>query len=483
MKNEKKVVWYFLLLFIGLAATTYAQTPEPVGPVPNERQIEWFHREIIAFFHFGINTFGENVNEGDGKASPTLFNPTVLDCNQWMRVLKSAGIPCGILTAKHADGFCNWLSAYTDYSVKNSPWRNYKGDLVREFTDACKKAGIKAGLYLGPHDRHQHLSPTYSTEGYGDYYASQLSELLRNYGTIWETWWDGAGADELTSDLYTRWADTVRTLQPKCVIFGTKNSSAFADVRWVGNESGIAGNPCWSTINLSSIKNEAEHIFELNHGEINGEAYVPAETDVSIRPSWFYHESENSQVKSIETLWDIYCNSVGHNSVLLLNFAPDRRGLITPADSANAAGLKALIDNTFKNNLAEGASVTAIHQRGEGFSPSNLVDTLESTYYSASDHFKTDTLVFALNSEKTFDCLMLQEVIELGHRTTGWSVDFSTDGTNWKLIPEATDLQSIGYKWIVRFKPVAASHVRLRITAGKACPAIHTFGIYKQHHF
>ncbi|OGU34926.1 MAG: alpha-L-fucosidase 1 [Ignavibacteria bacterium GWB2_35_6b] len=473
----KKIILMSSIVCTGFGANTFAQAPTPVGLVPNERQVEWYNREIIAFFHFGINTFEDDVNEGDGKASPAIFNPTELDCNQWIRVLKSAGIPSGILVAKHADGFCNWPSKYTDYSVKNSPWKDGKGDVVKEFMEACKTAGIKAGVYLGPHDRHE---KTYGTPAYADYYANQLSELLRNYGAIWEMWWDGAGADFLTSDFYTRWADTVRTLQPDCVIFGTKNSSAFADCRWVGNESGIAGDPCWSTINLSSIRDESLHINELNHGEVDGTAYVPAESDVSIRPSWFYHSSEDEQVKSVETLCDIYCNSVGHNSVLLLNFGPERRGLINAIDSANAARLKSLIDDTFKTNLASGSVITALHPRGEGYNPSYLVDNRGNTYYASADEFKTDTLIFNLGSEKIFDLLMLQEVIELGHRTTGWSVDYSPDGSNWKPIPEATGKQSIGYKWIVRFKPVTASQIRLSITSGKACTAIHSFGIYKQ---
>jgi len=472
-----------LILFLALllSADLFSQAPPaPYGPVPNARQVEWYHREMIAFFHFGINTYEDYVNEGDGKASTAIFNPTALDVDQWMRVLKASGIPAGILVAKHADGFCNWPSAYTDYSVKNSAWKNGKGDLVREFTDACKKAGITAGLYLGPHDRHQHLSPTYTTAAYGDYYNAQLTELLTNYGPIWETWWDGAGADELTTPLYTRWAKTLRALQPNCVIFGTKNSYRFADCRWVGNESGFAGDPCWSTIDSASIRDEAAHIVALNQGELQGNAYIPAETDVSIRPSWFYHPEEDAKVKTVQELWDIYCRSVGHNSVLLLNLPPDRRGLIHAIDSTNLAGLRDVIDRTFKTNLAQGAKVTARHTRGKTYSPANLLDNNERTYYAAKDGFTTDTVTFALKSPATFDCLMLQEVIQLGHRTTGWSVDYSQDGKNWLPISEAAGKQSIGYKWIVRFAPITAAYVRLRITAGQASPAIHSFGIYKQ---
>jgi len=477
-----------------------APAPVPSGPVPNARQIEWYHREIIAFIHFGMNTFA-GVNEGDGKAPAQLFNPKALDCRQWVKVLKNAGIPCVIFVAKHADGFCNWPSAYTDYSVKNSPWKNGKGDVVKEFTDACKAAVMKAAIYLGPHDRHD---SRYGTPAYGDYYASQLSELLRNYGPIWEIWWDGAGADKLSEAFYTRWADTVRRLQPQCVVFGTKNSYRFADCRWVGNESGISGDPCWSTINPASIRDESDHIPELNQGELNGTVYVPAEVDVSIRPSWFYHPEEDPHVKTVAELWDLYFNSVGRNSVLLLNFPPDQRGLISSIDAQRADSLHRLIYGTFKTNLAAGARITSLHPResqpsresqsprespapremahplGANYTPSNMVDNLESTFYATADPINTDTIVFDLGSPKTFDVLMLQEVIQLGHRTTGWSVDYSNDGNSWTPIPEAAGKQSIGYKWLAKFKPITATQVRLRITAGKASVAIHTFGLYKQ---
>jgi alpha-L-fucosidase len=477
-----KIVLQFKIAFAVMAATATSITvsaqpaPAPVGPVPNARQIEWYHREMIAFFHFGMNTF-TNDNEGDGKADPKMFNPTALNCKQWMSVLKRAGIPCAILVAKHADGFCNWPSAHTDYSVKNSGWKGGRGDVVKEFTDACKTSGIKAAIYLGPHDRHD---SRYGTPAYGDYYANQLSELLRNYGPIWEIWWDGAGADKLTTDLYTRWADTVRRLQPQCVVFGTKNSYPFADCRWVGNESGYAGDPCWSTINPTSIRDEAVHIKELNEGELNGAAYVPAEVDVSVRPSWFYHPEEDTKVKSLATLWEIYLKSVGRNSVLLLNYSPNKEGIIPAIDAQRTDSLRWLINNTFKTNLVKGAAIQTLHGRGQKFKAANLTDNLESTYYASADAFTTDTISFHLTSAKTFDVLMLQEVIQLGHRTTGWSVDYSTDGKNWAAIPEATGKQSIGYKWIVTFKPVTATHVRLRITSGKASAAIHTFGIYKQ---
>jgi len=478
MKKNKFMIT-LVMLTIGVARG-WAQAPKPYGPTPSARQKEWYDREIIAFFHFGINTFEDYVNEGDGKASTAIFNPTFLDCNQWAQTMKSAGISTGILVAKHADGFCNWPSAYTDYSVKNSPWRNGKGDLVKEFTDAFNASGLKSALYLGPHDRHEHLSPLYSIPKYQNYYANQLKELLTNYGPIWETWWDGAGADELTTPVYTEWEKIVRSLQPNCVIFGTKNSYRFADVRWVGNESGLAGDPCWSTIDSISIRDESAHIKDLNEGQVNGNAYIPAETDVSIRPSWFYHPEEDKDVKTPQQLWDIYCNSVGHNSVLLLNFPPDRRGLIHPIDSANVVQLRHIIDETFAKNLLAGASIKAKNGRGGIYKTSNLIDKDPNSYYATKDESLTDEIVFKMKSSDTFDCLMIQEVIELGHRITEWTVEYASDGKNWKSIPGANNKQSIGHKWIVRFPSITAKYIRLRITRGNASAALHTFGIFKQ---
>lgn len=473
-----------MFLSVAYAATVMPmlaqKAPEPSGLVPSERQIEWYNREMIAFFHFGINTFEEFVNEGDGRANTAIFNPTRLDCGQWMRTLKAAGIPSAILTAKHADGFCLWPSKYTDYCVKNSTWKGGKGDVVREFVDACEEHDIKAGIYLGPHDRHEHLSPLYTTSRYKEYYAHQLQELMTGYGKIWETWWDGAGADELTTDVYAHWHKVVREAQPDCVIFGTKNSYCFADVRWMGNESGITGDPCWATTDSIAIRDEAEHYQGLNEGFFEGNAYVPAETDVSIRPSWFYHEEEDSRVKSVKELWDIYCTSVGRNSVLLLNYPPDRRGLIHSKDSLHTALLRQGIDETFSTNLLAGSKVKASHVRGAKFKPEHLLDNDKATYFSTPDAQKSVEVTFAMKRQEEFDCAMIQEVIELGHRTNKWSIEYSNDGKHWTPIPEATAKQAIGYKWIVRFAPIKAKHVRLLIQDGRACPAIHTFGVYKQ---
>lgn len=461
-------------------AVSAQKAPKPYGLVPSDRQREWYDREMIAFFHFGINTFGENVNEGDGKAPAALFSPTALDCGQWMRTLKGAGIPAAILTAKHADGFCLWPSAYTDYSVKNTMWRQGKGDVVKEFADSCNAYGIKAGIYLGPHDRHEHLHPDYTTERYKDYYDKQLRELLSGYGTIWETWWDGAGASELMPPLYAQWHKTLRELQPHCVIFGAINAYPFADVRWVGNESGIAGDPCWATLDSVAIVKEGANRRQLNEGKYDGNAYIPAESDVSIRPSWFYHASEDGKVKSVKKLWDIFCSSTGRNSVMLINIPPDRRGQLHALDSANIVTLRKGIDATFSHNLLKKSKVSATNVRGSNYAPSNLIDGNDATYYAGKDGEVRSVITFRLPKAETFDCLDIREVYELGQRTNHWSVEWSADGRVWHPIKEATGKQTIGHRWIERFEPVTARYVRLNIEDGGATPAIRSFGIYRQ---
>ncbi|MBN2035477.1 MAG: alpha-L-fucosidase [Chitinispirillaceae bacterium] len=455
-----------------LPCISLGQAPPPVEPVPNAKQLEWYHRELMAFFHFNMNTFTGD-EWGDGTASPSLFNPTSLDCEQWIRTIKGAGFTCAILTAKHHDGFCLWPSAYTTYDIASSPYKGGNGDVIKEFTDACRKYGVKPALYLSPWDRHE---PSYGTAAYNTFYTNQLRELLTGYGTIWEIWWDGAG-DQMAFD-FRRWADTVKALQPDCFIFGAKKASPYVDGRWIGNEDGIAGDPCWATIDRSII--DAENLTVLPTGQVSGGAFVPAECDVSIRPGWYFHGAENSQVKSVSTLWNqLYFGSVGRNCVFLLNLPPDTRGLVYRTDSIRIDSLGGWVRGTFATNLAAGATVTALHTRGPTYGPENMVDTSEATWYAAADAFTTDTLTFALGESKTFDCAMVQEAVELGHRITRWSIDYSRNGSTWTALPGASNKQSIGYKWLVKFNQMSATHVRLRITAGKACPVIHTFGLFR----
>jgi alpha-L-fucosidase len=455
------------------AVPVSGQAPAPYGPVPNSRQVEWYHREMQMFLHFGMNTF-TNLEWGTGNENPNTFAPTALDCGQWCRTAKNAGFKSMILVAKHHDGFCIWPSAYTTHDVASSSWRSGTGDVVREFTDSCSRYGLKPGIYLSGGDFYCE-NHGMSAAAYRAYYMNQTKELCNNYGTIWEMWWDGANSEILDSATLYHVADTIHRLQPDCAIWSdAAGRSRTAEMRWNGNESAQNGDPCWATMNVAWSN--------ANNGVLSGTRYVPAEGDISARAGWFWHASGTYATRrTLATLIDAYCNSVGRNGGLLLNVPPDNRGRITTADSTRVDSLGMWVYGTFDTNLAAGATVTSLHPRGAGFEPANLVDGQESTYYAAGDAYRTDTITFNLGSSKTFDALMVQEVIALGHRTTRWSVDYSTNSTTWYTVSGASNKQSIGYKWIIRISsPVTASWVRLRITAGNACPALHTFGIYRQ---
>jgi alpha-L-fucosidase len=442
-----------------------AQAPTPFGAVPNARQIEWFHRERQVLLHFGMNTF-TNVEWGSGDESPSQFNPTALDCGQWARTIKNAGFTSAILVAKHFDGFCAWPSEYTTHDVASSPWRDGKGDLVKEFVDSCRAYGIKPGIFMGPGDFHSEKLGNYPT-----YYLNQTKEIFQNYGKIWEMYWDGANSTINDSATMKMYADTIHKLRPECVIWSDqKGKSVTADARWIGNEAGNSSDPCWATEDMA--------FSNLGSGVQGGSIYCPAEVSSSIRPGWFWHQSENNRVNTVENLWNKYFNSVGRNAIWTLNLPPDNHGLIYKTDSMRVDCLNSWIHETFRTNLAEGATVTSLHPRGAGYEPANLVDTAEATYYATPDNILTDTIVFDLGSAKTFDVLMLREVIELGHRTIGWSVDYSSDNSSFTSLLK--DKQSVGYKWLEKFGPVTARYVRLNITKGQASAALNTFGVFKQ---
>lgn len=463
----KRLVAFSLAIGTLLPAGVNGQAPTPYGPVPNSRQIEWYHRERQIFLHFGMNTF-TNVEWGTGNESPSLFNPTALDCSQWVRTAKNAGFTSAIMVVKHHDGFCLWPSAYTTHDVASSPWKGGTGDVVREFVNACNAGGIKPCFYLSCGDFHHEPLGNYPT-----FYMNQIRELMKNYGTIWEMWWDGAN-NNMDSATFCRFADTIHALQPNCAIWSDANGrNRTAEMRWNGNEAANNGDPCWSIMNLAWSNQ--------NVGTLSGTLYSPAEANVSIRPGWFWHSAQNNQVKSTANLWDIYFTSLGRNGGWLLNLPPDTRGLIYSTDSLRVDSVNCWIYGTFQTNLAAGATVTSLHPRGTGFEPANLVDGQESTYYAALDANRTDTVTFNLGSSKIFDVIMVREVIQLGHRTTGWAVQYSTNGTTWNAITAATGKQCIGYKWMIKLtSTITASYVRLCITAGRACPALNTFGIYRQ---
>jgi alpha-L-fucosidase len=457
--------------------------------VPTQQQYDWQKLEFIAFAHFGMDTFTDR-EWGLGTEDPKLFNPTILNARQWVKTLKDAGAKMLILTAKHHDGFCLWPSKYTGHSVKNSPWKNNKGDVVREVSNACRKSGLKFGIYLSPWDRN---NPDYGdSPKYNEYFRNQLKELLTNYGEITEVWFDGANGEGPNGKKqiydWQSYYKVIRELQPKAVIFGMA-----PDIRWVGTESGYGRETEWSVIpidlskldqNILSKKNPIDEIYlpkdvmgeDLGSREkiksANGLFWYPAETDVSIRPGWFYHSNQDKEVKSPEKLVDIYFSSVGRNGVLLLNIPPDKRGLFSAYDVKSLLGMKRILDKTFKTNFISNAVIESSSMK-KNFGASLLID--KNTYWTTTEKLDTASIEFILPEEKTFDVAMLQEEIRVGQRIEKFHIDYWT-GNDWKKLIDGT---TVGYKRLLRFEAVKTDRVRLVIDQSRLNPTLANFGLYK----
>lgn len=456
--------------------------PAPYGPTPSTRQLRWHEMEFYGFIHFTINTFTDK-EWGYGDESPSLFNPTDFDAEQIAGTAAAAGMKGLILTCKHHDGFCLWPSKYTEHSVKNSPWRNGRGDVVKEIAAACRKYRLKFGIYLSPWDRNH---KDYGRPEYLIYFRNQLRELLTSYGPIFEIFFDGAnggdgyygGAREtrrIDRDTYYDWPTTwklVRSLQPDTCLF----SDAGPDVRWVGNERGIAGDPCWSTLNRDDFAPGRADETRLNRGDRQGSHWVPAECDVSIRPGWFYHANEDSKVKSAATLLDLYYLSVGRGASFLLNLAPDRRGQIPATDVNSLREFRRILDATFSIDLTRGSHVSASNSRRSGFSPRNVIDRRRDTYWTTDDEIKTPELIINLPREQTFNVVRVREYLPLGQRVEAFAVDVWKDN-EWLAYARGT---SIGNCKLVRGKPVKTTKVRLRITHAPVCPAISEFALFAE---
>lgn len=448
---------------------------------PSPRQLKWQTLELTGFVHFGINTF-TGQEWGEGNEDPARFYPTQLDCNQWAKTFRDAGLRMLILTTKHHDGFCLWPSQYTDHSVKRSAWRGGEGDVVAECAAACREHGIKFGLYLSPWDRHE---PTYGdSPAYNEFYRNQLRELLTNYGPIAEVWFDGAcgeGADgrkqEYDWESYFR---LVRDMQPDAAIFNGP------DVRWVGNEDGLARETEWSVVpRLDRDGNPLNYSFvdfphlarQIGTREQIAEAddlmWYPAEADVSIRPSWFYHAEEDLMVKSVERLMEIYYRSVGRNAQLLLNVPPDARGLIHDLDVARLMTFKAAREQLLANDLTKGAKAKC--DEAEAARPAQaLLDGNEATWFQPKRGQTQATVEIDLGEERTFNRVLLQEMITGGQRVERWALDGQHNG-KWKPIVLGT---TIGYKRIDRFGEVTLRNVRLRIEESRAEPMVRRLALF-----
>ncbi|ERM82926.1 hypothetical protein P872_05620 [Rhodonellum psychrophilum GCM71 = DSM 17998] len=470
-----------ILLLLVACQSQKTDAPAAVEPIPTARQLAWQELEFYGFVHFNMNTFSD-MEWGMGDESPSQFNPTALDTRQWAKTVKDAGMKGIIITAKHHDGFCLWPSAYTDHSVKNSPWREGKGDLIRELADACAEYGLKMGIYYSPWDRNH---ADYGKPEYIDYMRNQLTELLTHYGDVFEVWFDGAnggtgyygGANEerrVDKKSYYDWENTfglVRELQPEAVIFG----DAGPDVRWVGNEEGIAYETTWSNLMRDSVyAGMPEYSEKYASGQENGSHWVPAESDVSIRPGWYYHEYEDHKVKSLPALLDIYYNSIGKNSSLLINFPVDRRGLIHERDVEQILKLSTKIKEDFAIDLAQNAEISTSNARGKGFEGKQVLNSEKDTYWAAEDGVLENTITLAFEKPITFNRFVVQEYIPLGQRVKTFSLEIETE-TGWKEIAKGT---TIGFKRILRLDDFTTGKIRLVIQDAKASPTISSIGIF-----
>jgi alpha-L-fucosidase len=470
-----------LLLLAIVTACGKTTPPAPYGPVPSERQLAWHEMEYYMFVHFTVNTFTDK-EWGYGDEKETVFNPTALDCRQWAKAAKDAGMKGIIITAKHHDGFCLWPSKFTEHSVRNSPWKDGKGDVVRELRQACDEYGLKMGVYLSPWDRN---SAVYATPDYLTYYRNQLHELLTSYGDIFEVWFDGAnGGDgfyggsretrKIDNRTYYDWPNThriVRELQPSAVMF----SDAGPDIRWVGNESGMGSLTNWCLLKRDEMYPGGDFAKILGEGHSDGNYWVPAEVDVSIRPGWFYHQSQDTLVRSAENLMELYYSSVGRNSNLLLNVPPDRRGLLNEADVKSLLAFKELRDKEFAVDLGRGKSAESSSNRGKKYIASFVNDGDPETYWATPDDVKTASVTINLGARQEVNRILIQEYIKLGQRVSKYTVYAMVDD-KWEKVADGT---TIGHKVIRKFPTVMTTDIKLSIDDAKACPVISNIELFR----
>lgn len=430
----------FLLFFLPLLG--WGQGNEK-SVLPTKQQLAWHEMEFYLFIHFGPNTFTDK-EWGHGDEPSEIFNPTELDCKQWARIAKQSGAKGIIITAKHHDGFCLWPSKLSQHTVRESGWKNGKGDVLKELSDACKEAGLKFGVYISPWDRNH---PRYGTPDYNNIYVSSMLEIFDKYGPIWELWWDGANGEGPNGKKqeydFRRFENTVRRISPNTIVF----SDIGPDIRWVGNERGIAGKTNWNYLDTVGFKRGLGGPPEdtLNQGNAFGKNWIPAEADVSIRPGWFYHEKEDDKVKSGETLFDLYLKSVGRGANFLLNVPPDRRGLIHENDSAALMQFKKLKDESFENNLLKNAK-TFWEVNPEALLADSLqyrlLDKNSNTYSINSRGFSVE-----FPQPTKINCIVMREAIHLGQTVENFKIVLFNGNEKLGEVPGTT----IGRKRILTF--------------------------------
>lgn len=457
-----------------LLSSCTVSAPEPFGAVPTPQQVEWQRMEYYMFAHFGPNTFTDK-EWGDGDEDPGVFAPTALDCAQWARIARDAGMTGIIVTAKHHDGFCLWPSAQSRHTVRESGWREGRGDVLAELSEACRAHGLRFGVYVSPWDRNH---PAYGTPEYNEVFAATLREVLTGYGDVFEQWLDGANGEGENGRLqaydWPLFNETIRACQPGAIVF----SDIGPGCRWIGNENGFAGETNWSRLDTEGFApgRGAPSVDTLNRGNIHGGSWVPGEADVSIRPGWFHSPATDDQVKTVAQLMDIYYGSVGRNANLLLNVPPDRRGLIHAADSARLMEFRAAREAAFAVDLAAGAAVKASSVRGRNYRPANLTDGDYDSYWAAEAGARNAVLTVELPEPVRFNRIVLQECIPLGQRVESFSASYLDAATGeWTPIADAT---TIGYKRILCFDGATSAQVRIDLRSSLAEPVLSTVSLY-----
>ena len=465
MRMNKQIL---MLLFFCCPFILMAQNNTPM---PTKAQQAWHEMEFYLFMHFGPNTF-TGLEWGHGNEKEEIFDPKELDCEQWCRIAKACGAKGIIITAKHHDGFCLWPSKYSTHTVRESKWKNGKGDVLKDLSAACKKYGLKFGVYISPWDRNH---PDYGTEKYNDVFVNMMKELFTNYGPIWELWWDGANGEGPNGKQqvydWRRFENTVRKLSPNTIIF----SDIGPDARWCGNENGIAGQTNWNTLDTAGFTrgNGAPTVDTLNTGNINGKNWIPAECDVSIRPGWFWHDDENLKVKNPQELFNLYLKSVGRGANLLLNVPPNDKGLITPFDSAALVGFKKLKDASFKDNIAKKGKGFFIPHNG--IKPAaSINDGNKKTVVTLKLH-GLSSVGIEFKQAQSINCIVLKEDLTKGQNCKNFQLHIVDEKQQ---MVKAITGTTIGNKRIISFPKTNVSKIVLTVTGQKAATSISEIEAY-----
>ena len=445
------------------------------GPLPSKAQMQYHREELAAFIHFGMNTYYDR-EWGDGQEDPYYFYPEHLDTDQWIKTLKDAGFKRTIMVVKHHDGFLLYPSKYTDHTIAKSGWKEGKGDVLAEVSASASKYDMDMGVYLSPWDAHSPLYHVDTEDQYNEYYLNQLKEILEdpkygNKGKFVEVWMDGARGDGAQKVTYTfdKWFEAIRKAQGDIAIFSAEPTN----VRWIGNEKGIAGDPVWQKVNPDKIRNNPSNSY-LNHGDPEGKQYSVGEADVSIRSGWFYHD--NQEPKSLRELMDIYFKSVGRGTPLLLNIPPNQDGKFAEADVARLKEFRQTLDQLYSVNYAAGALVEADStRRNPLYKASHLTDGDEKTSWAPADDAKTGSFVLDLGKEQHFDVVELKETIEKGQRISGFTIDVAVNG-QW--VPYGAG-STVGYRRLIKGQPVDSRYIRVSITDAQATPILNGVSVYK----